>query len=284
MILAVSSPVARGAELTPGATPSASGSASPANPVPTYQPAPGTYPPPAGYPPAAYPPPPGYGYPPPPGYGYPTAPGYGYPPPSSPYGYPPPRYVVPVVPPHVHDGFFLGLRVGLGQVRVKVQDAEGKNLSFKGIGASWSLALGGAISRQVILFGEFFHALTDEAEITGTAMFQAVGFRAAELTAFGGGALYYFPSTNIYVGGSLAGVELTAAAQSLTTFDLAAGFESELGLGFHGIAGKEWWVSPNWGLGVAADAIGAWSLKDHTIPTTKWSGLVLSLQFSASYN
>jgi hypothetical protein len=248
-------------------------------PVPAGQPAPGGYPSPPRY---AYPPPPGYAYPPPPGYAYPPPPGYAYPPP---YRYPAaPAYAVPTVPPHVHDGFFLALRLGLGHLRVKVEDADGNTLVFQGMGASWSAAVGGAITRSVILFGEIFHALTDEADISGTAAFEAVGFRAAELLGFGGGALYYFPSTNIYLGGALSGVELQVGAQSLTTFDLSSAFESQLGLGFHGMLGKEWWVSPNWGLGFAADAVGAWSVKDKSTPTTKWNGLLLSLQFSATYN
>ncbi|HEY4186650.1 MAG TPA: hypothetical protein VGP07_16350 [Polyangia bacterium] len=34
------------------------------------------------------------------------------------------------------------------------------------------------------------------------------------------------------------------------------------GLGFQGMVGKEWWVSSEWGLGVAAEVIFAGDMKD----------------------
>jgi hypothetical protein len=189
-----------------------------------------------------------------------------------------------MTPPHIHDGFFLGLRLGIGHVRVKVEDAQGKNLVFQGNGASWGVALGGAVTENLILFGELFRALTEEADISGTARFTAVGFKVAELLGIGGGVLYYFPSVNIYLAGSLSSVELLGGAQELTTFDISSGYKSKLGLGVHGILGKEWWVSHNWGLGLAADAAGAWSLEDQSNPSTKWNGVLYSLLFSATYN
>jgi len=232
----------------------------------------------AGYPPAAGYPPPGY---PPPGY---PPPGYYYPPPA-PYGYPPPPpYVRLGSPPHVHDGFFLGLRLGIGDVRVKVEDAQGKNLVVQGRGESWGVALGGAVTENLILFGELFRTLSGDGDISGTATFTAVGFKVADLWGIGGGVLYYFPSVNIYMAGSLSAVQLELGAQSLTTFDISSALYSKSGLGVHGILGKEWWVSHNWGLGLAADVAGAWSVEDAGNPMTKWNGRVVSLLFSATYN
>ena len=266
---------ARADDENPSVVPS--GNAAPAagqTAPPPSQPAPAAYPP--GYPPAGYPPPapaPGYYYPPP---------GHYYPPP---YGYQP-RPPSPSLrtPPHVHDGFFLGLRFGVGNVRVKVQDAQGKNLVFQGYGASWGVAVGGAVTENLILFGEYFHCLTEEADISGTATFTATGFRAAELEGIGGGVLYYFPDVGIYLAGALSGIGLVGGAADLTTYDLQSSLQSKLGVGVHGVLGKEWWVSHNWGLGIAADAAGAWSANDKIEPSTKWSGMLVSLLFSATYN
>ena len=169
-------------------------------------------------------------------------------------------------------------------MRVKVEDAQGKNLVFQGNGTSWGVALGGAATENLILFGEIFHVLTDAADISGTATFSAIGFRAAELLGFGGGVLYYVPSINLYLAGSLSAVELQVGAQELTTFDISSALQSKYGPGFHAIVGKEWWVSHNWGLGIAADAAGAWSVEDKTAPMTKWNGRLFSLLFSATYN
>jgi hypothetical protein len=274
-------PGARAQDETPSVTPAENSSATAGNSSTANQPAPTGYPPPAGYPPpTGYPPP--AGYPPP---GYPPPGGTYYYPPPAPYGYPqaPPRPSLRT-PPHVHDGFFLGLRLGAGHVRVKVQDAQGKNLVFQGNGASWGVALGGTIAENLILFGEFFRCLTDSADISGTATFTAMGFRAAELEGIGGGVLYYFPAVGLYLAGALSGIGLVGGAQDLTTYDLQSSLASKIGVGLHGVLGKEWWVSHNWGLGIAADAAGAWSATDRTEPTTKWSGLLFSLLFSATYN
>ncbi|HMC93285.1 MAG TPA: hypothetical protein VKO16_00795, partial [Polyangia bacterium] len=58
---------------------------------------------------------------------------------------------------------------------------------------------------------------------------------------------------------------------------------SKLGLASDLQVGKEWWVSPDWGLGIAAQLIGG-SLKDQNDPSLSWSAGALSLLFSATYN
>ena len=47
--------------------------------------------------------------------------------------------------------------------------------------------------------------------------------------------------------------------------------------------GKEWWVSRNWGLGIAGGLFTA-SLKDKNVPGLTWSAGAASLLFSATYN
>lgn len=48
------------------------------------------------------------------------------------------------------------------------------------------------------------------------------------------------------------------------------------------MVGKEWWVSDNWGLGVAANfMVGSMKDKDYD---TRWTGLSTSILFSATYN
>ena len=60
-------------------------------------------------------------------------------------------------------------------------------------------------------------------------------------------------------------------------------YQSDTGVGFQGMVGKEWWVSANWGLGLAGELFVA-SMKDKTDPNTSWTSSAFSLVFSATYN
>ena len=62
--------------------------------------------------------------------------------------------------------------------------------------------------------------------------------------------------------------------------------ESEGGIGVNLVGGKEWWVSDNWGLGVAGQLFGA-RVKDKEVvmgskPT--WMLVGFSLAFTATFN
>jgi hypothetical protein len=59
------------------------------------------------------------------------------------------------------------------------------------------------------------------------------------------GASYYFMPLNIYVGGTLGIGAASFTDSSNHSASSRAGFAIELD------CGKEWWVSDNWGLGVA---------------------------------
>jgi hypothetical protein len=50
-----------------------------------------------------------------------------------------------------------------------------------------------------------------------------------------------------------------------------------------GVVGKEWWISQNWGFGLAGEFIAA-SMKDETDPKVTWTASAYSLLFSATYN
>ena len=101
--------------------------------------------PPAGYPPPGYPPP---GYPPP---GYPP-PGYA-PPPAGGYPYaPPPRHAAPGF--QTHDGVYLRLQLGAGYTRMSASQG-GDSAVISGGSASIGLAVGGAVTDNLIIYGTF---------------------------------------------------------------------------------------------------------------------------------
>lgn len=60
-------------------------------------------------------------------------------------------------------------------------------------------------------------------------------------------------------------------------------YRSYPGLGVQVIVGKEWWMTPDWGLGIAGELTLA-SMKDRNDPSTSWNGGGFGVLFSATYN
>lgn len=238
-----------------------------------------------GQPPAPYGTPPGYnpqatpGYPPAPP-PYPPYPAYpppygarpGYPPPSyGPYGgYPPPYN--PGSPGHIHDGFFLRLHLGGG-----FTDVRGNGLEISGGSVSVGVALGGALAENLILFGNLFLSVADSPDVKQAGI-TATSSGSATLSGFGLGLTYYFMPVNIYISGALA-----AMIFEMDDSDGNKLYASDTGLGFQAMIGKEWWVSSEWGLGVAAELSLA-SMKDKDLSGVSWGGSAFSLVFSSTFN
>ena len=101
---------------------------------------------------------------------------------------------------------------------------------------------------------------------------------SASVGGAGAGLAYYLEPVNVYFSGAL----------MLVTFELDdsrnnAIYQSDSGVGFQVMVGKEWWASANWGLGVAGELYVA-SMKDKTDTNTNWASSAFSLVFSATYN
>jgi hypothetical protein len=294
VIAAVWASIASGSTHAQGAAASPDAAAPPASEAP----APAAPPPPPAAPPTAPspappPPPPGYGYP-PPGYGYPP-PGYGYPPPG--YGYPPPGYayspprayayppVVPVFGSHTHDGFYLRLHLGPDYTAMSSGPAAvigGSSMEVSGPGVGFGVAVGGALTTDFVLYGTMVISSASNPTVKIDGMSLGSGSGDMDLVGLGGGAAYYIEPTNLYVAGSI----LLANLQITDSNGKKIG-ESDSGLGLEGLVGKEWWVSDQWGLGVAAQVLWA-RMKDKDTfgmgnPPTL-NAHAFSLLFSATYN
>ena len=239
---------------------------SPPSPPPYAPPPPGYAPPPPGY--AA--PPPGYA-PPPPGYAPP--PGYGYAP-GSVYGR---RVGV-----ETHDGVYVRLHLGGGFTSMKA-NSGGADLKISGDSIAIGVAVGGALTENLVLYGTFTVSTISNPNFSsaGTTIVAADASTAGSV-GFGVGLAYYLEPTNVYFAGSLLANQLE--------LDDASGNkvrETDFGVGFEGLIGKEWWVSDNWGLGVAGQFVLA-SMKDKDSLGTgnppTWTSTAFSLLFSATFN
>lgn len=186
-----------------------------------------------------------------------------------------------------HDGFFLRLSSGIGGGRVSGDnDTSGK---FTGATSQGSIAIGGVITDNLALHADVFVASlfnpTYENK-NGTA----VTLNDLDITmrfgSVGVGVTYYIMPMNLYLCGSLglavASTEVRYTRLGLTFTDT---WESQTGFGLNLMVGKEWWVSDNWGLGVAGQFIYAnIPVKDKTGAEDSFSGGSLGVLFSATYN
>lgn len=219
---------------------------------------------------------PNYG-PPPPGYGAPPPPPPGYYPPPRRYGYG--RPVVYQAPVYQHDGFYLHMTIGAGYTSLTANTA-GDKATISGGGLALGIAAGGAIAPNLILFGTLYDNMISDPDISYNGVPNGQQFGTdVHLIGLGIGLAYYLMPVNVYF----------SAAVSATWMRLDDNYydetylETDTGLGFQGQVGKEWWVWPGWGMGVAAQLTLA-SMKSADFQDTRWTGASFSILFSATYN
>ena len=178
---------------------------------------------------------------------------------------------------HQHDGFYLRAYAGLGYFSAS-ETYGGATDTYSGIGATYGAAFGGTIARNLILYGELLGTTVTNATLSyggGTPDYSGV-----DLTMFGigPGVAYYVEPINLYLSGTLTFTQIsfsdTNTAQPLDS--------TNLGVGLSFMVGKEWWVSPDWGIGIAGQVHIA-SMEDPTV-RARMRASVISLLFSATYN
>jgi hypothetical protein len=187
-----------------------------------------------------------------------------------------------------HDGVYLRLQLGVGYTNMSANKTGTETIA--GDGVSFGIALGDALNSNLIIYGTLVDgvAFNPTTKMSGTltggpgmvaSLASGGGLRIAGVTGVGGGAAYYLDS-NLFLAGSLLGSRLSVSDVVGTTM------KSDWGVTLEGLFGKEWWVSDNWGLGVAGQLwLGVMSdstLADASTPT--WRLAALSVLLSASYN
>jgi hypothetical protein len=142
---------------------------------------------------------------------------------------------------HTHDGLYVGVRTGAGWLRHPAFSES--DLA----GWDWQLALavGVAITPRVVLFGELA-----ESQVWQPGGMGPVDFN---LVAVGPGLTYYLDPSNFFLSASLGVSQFGWRAETMDT--RYGGSGSTRGLTGRFSVGKEWWVSSNWGLGLAAEAL-----------------------------
>lgn len=176
---------------------------------------------------------------------------------------------------HRHDGFFSRFLFGTGFSAIHCptdspdHDIEANSMSF-------NLAFGGAIYENWILYGEASSSIAiPEIPVKSRASRDLIALGMYAL-----GVARYFVPSNWYVSGAVGAAK--GAASKKNPNDASTSDVGGWGVGGDFAVGKEWWVSDNWGLGIALQTYLA-ATQGHA-GDGPWTFLSIAAQFSATYN
>jgi len=155
---------------------------------------------------------------------------------------------------HAHDGMFMRFTVGpgfgifSGTGHLAAAESGTDDIpTNEGGQAGGSFSLGGSVSENLILHGDVWMSILS-AENRSNQLYQEFG-----TVVIGVGLTYYWMPHNFYLTGSVG-----MANSFLVMRDRMASWNNEdrtsettRGVGLSITAGKEWWVSDNWAIGVA---------------------------------
>ncbi len=180
---------------------------------------------------------------------------------------------------HQHDGFYMRLYAGFGDFTAS-ESYAGATDTYSGIGATYGAAFGGAIAPNLILYGEFLGTTVTNATLSyggGTPDYSGLDLT---MFGFGPGVAYYIEPINLYLSGTLTFTQI-----SFSDTNTAAPLDStNLGIGFSFMIGKEWWITPDWGIGLAGQIHVATMGDTVSGYDTRMRAAAFSLLFSATYN
>ena len=163
--------------------------------------------------------------------------------------------------------------MGLG-----LASASGAGTKYSGGSFVLDAAVGGALTEHLILYGELlFHSIPGPKGKPKVGDPTLVG-NPVDNIGLGPGLAYYFMPLNLYLSGTLLlqQVQLSDSNDSSNSVAL-----TNTGIGCSLMVGKEWWVSDNWGLGVALQLLLA-GAKDRD--GTEWDSGALAVLFTATHN
>ncbi len=177
---------------------------------------------------------------------------------------------------HEHDGFFLQMDLGLGAMSSKASSG-GTDVELSGTAGQFSIALGGVVAPNFIVAGQLWgvSVSSPDVKVNGQSL-GSVSDSSIGLSGIGVNLTYYFMPINIYVSATPS-IGVLSAKQGGNSYDTKNGFAIRLA------AGKEWWVSDNWGIGLNLQFAHASNEDKGTNPptwATNWFGIALS----ATYN
>jgi hypothetical protein len=177
---------------------------------------------------------------------------------------------------HMHDGFFLRLAPGIGVMSTSEKYGANK-YEYSGASGHFNFAIGGAVVENFIVHLDLSGVSMSEPKfkVNGQSTSGATGDHNTSIAGLG--LTYYLPS-NFYLTGAVGTAKTSMKVNGNT-------YETDKGIGFNVMVGKEWWVSDNWGLGVAGQWLYA-KCPDKPVAGTTPDVITsaFGVLFSATYN
>ena len=179
---------------------------------------------------------------------------------------------------HRHEGLFMRFDGGIGYLSAATS-VNGSSGALSGAAGSFGFSLGVNVVEDLSLFGHVGISIVSDPKNTLPGA-TPTGGTTLTFATVGPGINYYFMPNNFYLSGMLLITRLTVADNNNNVGSTAAGFGAKLS------AGKEWWVSDHWGMGIAAQlTLGTNPDQDSgTGNTPTWTTITPALAFSASFN
>jgi hypothetical protein len=183
--------------------------------------------------------------------------------------------------PHVHDGFFLNFAMGMGyqSMDYTTYNYDEDTYGHSGLATDIDVKLGCSVTDMVAV----------HITLTGDTPTESVGEGRddnevkANLSLLGIGTTLYFPGN--YLASASLGIGQFRVYDDISTFHARVVTNpdkySRSGFAFQIAAGKEWWVSDNWGIGATAALLYGF---ETNLADARESSLSISLRFSATYN
>ena len=180
---------------------------------------------------------------------------------------------------HTHDGFYLSMNIGpgFGKINWEATNFSFKKAEFGGTGGQFEFRIGGVVAENFILSFDLLGRsilnpdMTQDGRATAT-----INNLSVSDVIIGGGLTYYFMPANIFVSGS-AGL----GSFSIKFENSGSTGSTKQGLGFQFKAGKEWWISTEWALGISA-GIAYVSADDK--PVSNYTGKFSTTRFFVLFN
>jgi hypothetical protein len=157
--------------------------------------------------------------------------------------------------------------------------------SVTGTGFAIAVALGGSVLPNLVVYAELTHSVAIGPTLKVNDLSTTLADYDVDLAGFGPGAAYYLVPANLYFSATIALSKLTTEYNGPSGSEgsgtgLAIFTNTDIGATL--MVGKEWWVSANWGLGVAG--IGYLASMKITNGDSRVTAEALSLVLSATYN
>lgn len=183
--------------------------------------------------------------------------------------------------PLVHGGFMARLGLGGGYLSASESTSFG-DVTVSGPTFTDHVALGGYIAPGFAIHGTFWQSIAINPSVSAGGVSGSTSNASVSQTAFGIGATYFLSPADVFLSASL-GIGTLAASH--TSGSITSSAQTKIGFALNAIVGKEWGVTPNWGLGLAgqfsyqsnSDDLGGGN--SATINT-----LAFGLLFSATYH